>query len=94
MKDLSEEVGRERAGKEKAVEVAKEKMKIVESAEKRAAATEKSRASAKKKLAKLVVQQNETKTKLIETTSLNSTLSEEVADLQAALEACENKWYD
>ena len=32
--------------------------------------------------------------KLAEAASLNSTLSEEVADLRAALEACENKWYD
>ena len=32
--------------------------------------------------------------KLAEAASLNSTLSEEVADLQAALEAFENKWYD
>ena len=94
MKDLSEEVGRERAGKEKAVEVAKEKMKIVKSVEKRAAATEKSRASAEKKSVELVVQQNETETKLAEIASLNSALSEKVANLRAALEACENKWYD
>ena len=53
MKDLFEEVGRERAGKEKAVEAVKEKMKIAESAEKRVAAAEKSRALAKKKLAEL-----------------------------------------
>ena len=91
MKDLFEEVGRERAGKEKAVEAVKEKMKIAKSAEKRAATAEKSRASAEKKSAELVVQQNETEMKLAETASLNSTLSEEVADLRAALEACENK---
>ena len=94
MKDLSEEVGREITSKEKVVEAVKEKIKIVESAEKRAAATEKSWASTKKKSAELVVQQNETEMKLAETASLNSTLSEEVADLRAALEACENKWYD
>ena len=55
MKDLSEEAGRERASKEKAVEAAKEKMKIAESTEKRVVAVEKSRASAKKKSAELVV---------------------------------------
>ena len=27
-------------------------------------------------------------------TSLNVALTEELADLQAALEACENKWYN
>ena len=31
---------------------------------------------------------------MAEAASLNSTLSEEVANLRAALEACENKWYD
>ena len=41
-----------------------------------------------------MTRQNETKVKLAEATSLNSTLSEEVADLRAALEACESKWYD
>ena len=94
MKDLTEEVGREKAGKEVAVEAAKEKTNIAESAEKRAAATEKSRALAEKKSAELVARQNETEMKLAETASLNSTLSEEVADLRATLEACESKWYD
>ena len=31
---------------------------------------------------------------MAEIASLNSALSEEVADLRAALEACENKWYN
>ena len=94
MKDLTEEVSREKAGKEVAVETAKEKTNIVESAEKRASATEKSRASVEKKSAELMVWQNETEMKLAKTGSLNSTLSEEVVDLWAALEACESKWYD
>ena len=38
--------------------------------------------------------QNETEVKLAEAASLNSTLSEEVANLWAALEACESKWSD
>ena len=94
MKDLTEEVDYEKAGKEEAVKAAKEKTKIVESVEKRAIAAEKSRASAKKKSTELVTRQNETEVKLVETASLNSTLSEKVADLWAALEACESKWYD
>ena len=94
MKDLTEEVSREKAGKEVAVEAAKEKTNIVESTEKRASATEKSRASVEKKSAELMVWQNETEMKLAKTGSLNSTLSEEVVDLWAALEACESKWYD
>ena len=32
--------------------------------------------------------------KLAKTVSLNSTLSEEVADLRATFETCESKWYD
>ena len=94
MKDLTEEVDREKTGKEEAMKAAKEKTKIAESAEKRAAVAEKSRASAEKKSAELVTRQNETEVKLAKTASLNSTLSKKVVDLRAALEACESKWYD
>ena len=31
---------------------------------------------------------------MVEVASLNVALTEELADLQAALEACENKWYN
>ena len=74
--------------------MAKEKTKIAEAIEKSAAVEEKSRALAKKRLVELVTQQNETEVKLAKVTSLNAILSEEVADLRAALEACESKWYD
>ena len=94
MNDLTEEVDREKVGREEAVKTAKEKTKSAEAAEKRAAAMEKSRASAEKRLMKLVTKQNETDLKLAKAASLNVTLSEEVADLRAALEACESKWYD
>jgi len=93
VKDLTKKVDREKAGKEEVVKAAKEKTKIAEFAEKRAVA-EKSRDSTKKKLAELVARQNETEVKLAKTVSLNSTLSEEAADLRAALETCESKWYD
>ena len=76
------------------MKTAKEKTKTAEFVEKKAAVAEKSRASAEKRSAELVTRQNETEVKLAETASLNSTLSEEVADLPAALEACESKWYD
>ena len=49
---------------------------------------------AAKRLAELTTKQNETDLKLAEATSLNVALTEELADLRAALEACENKWYD
>ena len=94
VKDLSKEVDWEKAGREEAIKIAKEKTKIADSAEKRAATMEKSRALAKKRSTKLVSKQNETDLKLAKAVNLNVTLSEEVANLQAALEACENKWYD
>ena len=55
---------------------------------------EKSLASTEKRSTELVTRQNETEVKLAKVASLNSTLSEEVTDLRAALEACESKWYD
>ena len=94
MKDLTEDVDWEKVGREEAVKMAKEKTKIVESAEKRATTAEKTWASIEKRSAELVTWQNETEVKLAEAASLNSTLSVEVADLRAALEACESKWYD
>ena len=86
MKDLTEEVDWEKVGREETVKTAKEKAKTIEVAEKRVAATEKSQASVEKRSAELVTQQNETKVKLAKATSLNATLSEEVADLRVALE--------
>ena len=83
MKDLTEEVDWEKAGREEAVKTAKEKTKTVESAKKKAAVAKKSWASAEKRSADLVTRQNETEVKLAEAASLNSTLSEEVADLRA-----------
>ena len=94
VKDLSKEVDWEKAGREEVAKIAKDKTKVVDAAEKRAVAVEKARVSAKKRSAKLVSKQNETDLKLAKAASLNVTLSEEVANLRAALEACENKWYD
>ena len=94
VKDLSEEVDWEKAGREEAVKTAKDKTKAADAVEKRVAAVEKSRVSAEKRSAELVSKQNETDLKLAKAASLNVNLSEEVADLRAALEACESKWYD
>ena len=94
MKDLSEEVDREKAGKEEAAKIAKDKTKAADATEKRATAAKKARVSAEKRSAEQVSKQNEMALKLAKAASLNVTLSEEVADLRAALEACENKWYD
>ena len=94
MKDLTEEVDREKTDREEAIKTAKEKTKTAESAEKRAFAVEKSWALAKERSTELVTRQNETEVKLAEAASLNTTLSEEVVDLRAALKACESKWYN
>ena len=94
MKDLTKEVDWEKVGREEAFKTTKEKTKSVEAAEKKAAAAEKSQTSAEKRSTELVKKQNETDLKLAKAVSLNITLSEEVADLLAALEACESKWYD
>ena len=72
----------------------KEKVKAAETAEKKAIMAEKARASAESKSAELEVQLGGTELKLAEAQSLNTTLAEELADLKAALEACENKWYN
>ena len=42
---------------------------------------------------KLEEKQNKADLKLVEVASLNTTQAEELADLRAVLEACEDKWY-
>ena len=49
-KDLAEEVDREREARETAVKTVKEKMKVAETAEKKAAAAEKNRALVMKQM--------------------------------------------
>ena len=41
-----------------------------------------------------MAKQNETEVKLAEAISLNTSQAEELADLRATLEACEQKWYN
>ena len=47
-----------------------------------------------KRFAELLAKQNETDVKLAEAISLNTAQAEELAYLNAALEACEEKWYN
>ena len=94
LEDFSKEVVQEKAGRDVATKTAKDKIKVADTAEKRAAATKKARALAEKRLAELTTKQNEMDLKLAEAASLNVALTEELVDLRAALEACENKWYD
>ena len=69
-------------------------MKAADTAEKKVATAEKNRALAEKRSAKLLAKQNETDVKLAKAISLNTAQAEELADLRAALEACEEKWYN
>ena len=88
------EADREREARETTVKIAKEKMKAAETAEKKAAATEKNRALAEKRSAELLAKHNEINVKLAKAINLNTTQAEELADLKATLEACEEKWYN
>ena len=54
MKNLTEKIDREKAGREEAIKTAKEKTKTAELAKKKATTAEKSRASAKKRSVELV----------------------------------------
>ena len=94
LKEFSEEVVWEKAGRDTNTKTAKDKIKASDAAKKRAVAAEKSWALAEKRLGELTTRQNETDLKLAEVASLNVALNEELVDLWAALEACENKWYD
>ena len=93
-KDLVEEVDREREARETAAKTVKEKLKAADSAEKKAAAAEKNRALAEKRCTELLAKQNETDVKLAQAISLNTAQAEELANLRAALEGCEEKWYN
>ena len=94
MKELSEDSDWEKVAREMAIKIAKEKIKATDNAMKKAVATEKARALAEKRSAELLVKQNETDVKLAGAVSLNATQAKELANLRAAFEAWEEKWYN
>ena len=94
LKEFSEEVVWEKAGRDTATKTAKDKIKASDAAKKRVVAAKKARALVEKKLAELITRQNETDLKLAEAASLNVALNEELTDLRAVSEVYENKWYD
>ena len=94
MKELAKDVERERALKDVAEATSKERAKIAATMEKKATAFEKAKASAEKRLADFEAKMGETELKLVEAESLNTARAEELADLRAALEGCESKWYN
>ena len=94
LKELSEDVELEKALKEVSAAIAKEKVKAAETTKKKAVASEKARALAKKRSAELEMHLGGTELKLVEAESLNTAQAKDLADLKAALVACENKWYN
>ena len=94
MKELIEDVEREKALKDVAEAATKEREKIAAIAEKKATMSEKAKALAENRLADLEAKVGETELKLAKAESLNSVRAEELADLRVALEGCESKWYN
>ena len=94
MKELAEDVEREKALKDVAEAVSKERAKIAATTEKKAAASKKAKVLVEKRLANLEAKVGETELKLAEAENLNSAKAEDLADLRAALEGCESKWYN
>ena len=73
---------------------AKEKVKIDKAVEKKANASEKASAPAEKRLTEMEMKLEGTELKMVEAESLNLSQADEIIDLKASLEACENKWYN
>ena len=91
LKELADDADREKALKDMAEVTAKEKTKTTATMEKKATAFEKARVAAEKRFSELEVKLGEIELKLAEAASMNTARVEELADLKAALEACENK---
>ena len=94
LKELAEDAEREKALKDVAAAMAKEKGKDAETVEKKAQSTEKALLVAEKKLIKVEVKLRSTGLKLVEAESLNLAQVDEVTDLKATLDACEEKRYN
>ena len=94
LKELAKDAEWEKALKNVATTMTKEKGKAAEAAKKKAQSFEKGWLVAKKKLAEMEAKQGGVKLKLAEAESLNLAQADEIADLKAALETCEEKWYN
>lgn len=90
--DLSsrQEVKQEKALKDVATAIAKEKGKVAEAAEEKAQSAEKARLAAKRKLAEAENKLGEVEVKLVEAASLNLAQANAIANLKATVEACED----
>ena len=80
--------------KDVVVTTVKDKGKAAGTAKKKAQASEKAQILAKKRLTEMDMKLAGMELKLAKAESLNFTRANEIADLKAALEACEEKWYN
>ena len=80
VRELAQDIERERALKDAAKATNKERVKISATAEKNAATSEKYKVSAEKRLLDLGAKLGETEQKLVEAESLNTAREEELAD--------------
>ena len=94
LKEVAEEAYREKALKEVAVAIVKDKGKAIKATKKKAQASEKAQILVEKRLIEMDVKLGGMKLKLAETESLNLARADEIADLKATFEACEKKWYN
>ena len=94
VRELAEEVEREKALKDAAEATSKVRAKIAVTTEEKAATSEKARVSAEKRFSDLEAKLGETELKLAKVASLNTARAKELVDLRIALEGCESKWYD
>ena len=94
LKEATKDADREKALKDVTVATAKDKGKAAEAVKKRAQASEKAQILAEQRLIEMDVKLGGTELKLTEMESLNLAQVDEITDLKAALEACEDKWYN
>ena len=94
IEDKLRDAAKEKALKEVVEATVKDKDKAVKNAEERIRAAESARALAEQRVGGLEVKLRGTELKLAEAKSLNSASAKEIAELKAALEASEDKWYN
>ena len=94
MKELAEDVKKEKALKNMAVDIMKEKAKATEVAEKKAKAAEKAQLVAEKKLLEVKEELGGIKLKLAQAESLTLIQADEITNLKATLDAAKERGYN
>ena len=94
LKELAKDANREKELKDVTNATAKEKLKAINTAQKRTQSSKKAYLLAKEKVAEVEGRLEGIKLKLAEAANLNLAQANQIADLRSALEANENKWYD